>query len=182
MTPPVVVSPSRFLRLGLKDFFEDTFNLNLAYICAQFDVPWFELNFSHAGVRGSKQNFYEGERTLESLGSHEGPDLPAMAFWIAEGGDQNREMRRTFSGTVGAQWRFFLLLPEGLRPRLQDLREAVEAAMIATLESDKMPDNLGYRGDLQWLDPQEQFWVDRAEHDLGWVMQLDFKAGFEVNL
>lgn len=174
-----MTSPSRFLRQALEARFIADFNSNLAAACREFGIDSaYAISFDEAS--DTAQNFYRGNRTLDSLNLHQEPELPALAMWIGPGQDQKIEKPRTFSGPVQACWRFFLAV-QGLRKMgLTDLREATEAAMVATLDPE-IPD-AGYRGDLLWQPLQEQIWLDQDANHRGWVQELEFQATFEVNL
>jgi hypothetical protein len=174
-------SPSRVLRLALESRFSSDFNPNLAAAWAEIGIVGlqpYSISFDEAG---SIQNFYRGNRTLDSLWTHQEPELPALAMWIGPGQNQTIQKPRMFSGPVTACWRFFLAV-QGLRKAgLTDMREATEAAMVATLDPE-IP-SVGYRGDLLWQPVQEQIWLDLdSQTQRGWVQEVEFQATFEVDL
>jgi len=182
-----VLQVSRLVRMELKERFSADFNDNLAAACTEFGIPGFALNF--AQDPSGLQNFYEGNRSLDSLNLHQEPDLSAMTMWTGEGrpfGLGEREMPRSFSGEVLAHWRFFLAIP-GLRATgLVDLREAVEAAVLATLTPEWS--GLAYRGNLGWQSLNEQIWLDLDSNPdgtpqpRGWIQEVEYVASFEVNI
>lgn len=169
------VQVSRKLRLALEAQFASVFNNLLAAACTEFGIAGFTINFS--GGEGP-QNFYRGERTIESLVAHQEPELPALAMWVGEGQNQNIEKPRKFAGPVAVYWRFWLMVTGIRTAGLTDLREAVEAAMVDTLDPE-LP-GLGYRGDLEWKPLGEQQLFNQDEQHLGWVQQITYSASFEV--
>ena len=169
-----VVQVSRKLRLALEAQFAGLFNTLLADACTEFGIDAFRIDFAGEEL----QNFYRGERTIESLLAHEIPELPALAMWVGEGQDQNIEKPRRFAGPVAVYWRFWLLVVGVQTAGLTDLREAVEAAIIGTLDPE-LP-GLVYRGDLEWKPLGEQQLFNQDEQHFGWVQQVTYSASFEV--
>lgn len=178
------VQVSRYLRINLEDRFASIFNDALAGACEEFEIPElvYAINFEQAPP-GEPQNFFRGNRSLDSIMQLQEPELPALAMWTGAGGNfgpGERQMPRTFSGLVVAGWRFFLAV-RGLRSTgLVDLREATEAAMITTI--DREFSGVSYRGDLSWNPPPEQTWLDRDEQLVGFVQEIEFQASFGVNV
>ena len=173
-----IVSPSRFVREALRDAIGATFNAALLSACDQFGVGayTYALNL----FEGKPRNFFEGNRTLDELVLHGEPDLPACTMWTGDGQDQNLQKPRTFSGVVMGHWRFFLAI-NGLRSTgLISLREATEAALIATLLT--LGDDTAYRKDITWGTLPEQVWLDRDQKAVGFIQEFEVQAGFEVNL
>src|SRR5262249_34173946 len=128
---------------------------------------------------GAKQNFYQGNRSIDELIAREEPDFSALAFWTGDGLDEGREKPRMFSGTIRGFWHFFLFVP-GLRTAgLIPLREAVEAAMIVTLRTEIS--GIGYRN-LGWQSLPEQRWTDADDRLRGFIQEVQYTADFEVNL
>lgn len=173
------VQVSRAVRLAVEARFGLLFNDALVNACIEFGVPvaWMPpINFAEdaAGLK----NFYRGDWSLEGLSTYCEPDWPAVAMWTGEGQDQSNEKPRKFSGVLAVYWRFFLVVPGLRRAGLTDMREAVEAAMIATLE----PEGIQYRGDLSWTPLTEQTILGQDEKHFGWLQQVTYNASFEVNV
>lgn len=175
----MTVQVSRLVRSALDTRFLLAFNGLLFAACQEFDIEAYTINF--AGASELPQNFYRGNRTLDTLNLTQEPDLPALAMWTSEGaqyGAGQRQMPTTFSGAVFAHWRFFLSV-KGLRSTgLVDLREATESAMIAVL-ADEFSDVI-YRGDLAWQPLNEQIWLDQSEQQAGFIQEVEYQASFEV--
>lgn len=175
----VVVGISRALRMGLAAGFAVGFNAELRAACEEFGVPPFSFNWGRDKER--PQNSYDGSWTYEELLQFCEPDFPVVTWWMGPGRDENREKPRRFSGPVEARWRFFLAVRGKSNAGLVDMREAVEAALQATLVAIDVPEGR-YRKDLAWGDPTERQWIDQDDKHVGWVQVVDFNASFEVNV
>jgi hypothetical protein len=176
----VPLSPSQVVRIAIEARFSALFNDALVTACEEFGIPdlAFAVNFGNVPEM-NLSNYFRQERTLDTIEGKVDLDLPALAMWVGDAQDFKTEKGRTFSGTVGAYWRFWLF-GEMNESRLVELREAVEAAMIMVLEPEFS--EFGYRGDLSWrqLGEQEVFGQDEAH--FGWRQEVNFTASFEVNL
>jgi hypothetical protein len=171
------IQVSRFLRLNLLARFEALFNYQLAAACTEFGIGdlAYQIDFAQSEV----QNFFQGNRSFESLLFHHEPEFPALAFWIGPGQDRQLAKPRKFSGELTAYWRFWFAVQGRLTPGLIDLREATESAMIQTLDLE-MP-GFGYAG-LGWDNITEQAWLDQDQNQIGYVQEVQFSAIFEVNV
>jgi hypothetical protein len=178
----VPVSPSRVVRAGLEARFSALWNDALVKACEEFGIPELAFAINFDGLpEMNLSNYFRQERTLDTIEGKVDLDLPALAMWVGDAQDLSFEKARTFSGTVGAYWRFWLF-GEMNESRLVELREAVEAAMIMVLDPEFTAFGFGYRGDLSWrqLGEQEVFGQDEAH--FGWRQEVNFAANFEVNL
>ena len=174
---------SRLLRLEVEGRLADSFNGNLATACADCDISALAYVLNFAEADGDPQNFYRGDWTLDGLVAFKEPDLPALTLWVGEGnayGPGQREMPRTFSGSVVVHWRFFLSIRGSRAAGLTDLREATESAMVSTLAEEFS--GVTYRGDLAWQTLPPQTWLDRDDQAVGFVQEVEFQASFEVNV
>lgn len=178
MTPFV----SRTVRLGVLGQLAANFNAALAQAGDDAGVPGFAYYINFDGS-SDRQNFYQGDRTLESLSTHQEPDLPALTFWTGEGqpyGPGQREMPSAWSGVVAVYFRFFLFVPGVRASGLVDMRETTEAALISVLAQDVQ--GLRYMGDLGWQALNEQQLYDVEDQFVGWVQEVTYQAHFEVTI
>lgn len=179
---PSVIQVSRQLRLGLEEQFAASFNGNLDLACGEFyisnlafRIAWNEPEGDDSD--GQLQNFYRGDRTFQELLEFEEPDFPALAMWTGEFQDEQNEHYRVFSGKVSAYWRFFLFVKGVRQDGLVALREAVESAMLATLDPELTGMTYyGLRGDLQ---PTQKF-LDQDSCHVGWLQEVNYSTTFEV--
>lgn len=171
------VQVSRQLRQALESLFETYFNGNLSQACSDFGIPKLAFTVDWARTDPTDTNFYRGDRTIESLVSLDVSRFPALAMWIGEGEDQQLEHPRMFSGRVNAHWRFFLFVNGMYTTGLTDLREAVESAMVETLDNE-IP-SIGFTG-IAWSQLPEQQYFDQSESLVGWVQEIVFTGVFEV--
>ncbi len=177
------IQVSRLVRQSLEETFATQFSPFLAEACGDFGIPDLAYLINFQDFAEAPQNFFRGDWTLAGLMATREPDVPGLAMWTGEGGQYGagqREMPRTFSGFVFAHWRFFLFIPGSRRVQLTDLREATEAAMVATLAL-AVSDVL-YRGDLAWHALPEQVWLDQDQQAVGFVQEVEYQASFEVNV
>jgi hypothetical protein len=174
------IQVSRLVRLGVEERFAAQFNGLLVEACLEFGIPELGYAINFTEEPSQPQNFYRGDRTLESLSLHQEPDLPALVMWTGEGQNLKLEMPREFSGRVACYWRFLLSINGVRSTGLVDLREATEAAMAGTLAGEF--DDVGYLGDLAWQSLQEQQILDQDQRHFGWVQEVTYSATFEVNV
>ena len=179
----MTVQVSRLLRIALEYRWAAVFNSNLSAAIDDFAIPTLGYQINFGELPELPQNFYRGAWELDTLMALREPDLPVLAMFTGTGGQYGagqREMPRVFSGFVFAHWRFFLSI-KGLRSTgLEDLREATESAMVATLDQEFS--EVTYRGDLVWQAPNPQVWLDQDEHHVGFVQQIEYQASFEVQV
>lgn len=180
------IQVSRLLRTGLKTQFQAQFNSALSAACLEFGIADLTYTINWNQQSGSPQNFFEGANylTYDTLLKQREPDLPALAMWVGEGGNRNialPSMPRIFDGQVTAYWRFFLFVPGFRSTGLVDLREATEAAMLSTLNTQFT--QFVYLGNVQWQALPE---LAISAYDLpdgdqtGWVQEVNYSATFEV--
>jgi hypothetical protein len=174
------IQVSRLVRLGVEARFAAMFNTLVAAACVEFGIPTLAYGINFAEDPNLPANFFRGDRTLDSLGLHQEPDLPVLITWTGEGANLKLEMPRMFSGRVTCYWRFLLFIQGIRRKGLVDLREATEAAMVGTLAPEFTA--VGYMGDLAWQPLQEQQILDQDQKHFGWVQEVTYSAGFEVNV
>jgi hypothetical protein len=177
------IQVSRLVRLALEERWSAQFNDALAEIHLEYEIfdPAYRINF--AEVAEQPQNFYRGAWSLEDLLRFREPDLPVMCLAVGSGIPYPpgiRSMPRAFSGYVGAQWRFYLAIRGRSGEKLTALREATEAAMLATIQGEFS--EITYRGDLSWQPLLEEPWLDQDNKHAGFVQQVDYSASFEVNV
>jgi hypothetical protein len=173
-----VLEISRGVRLAVEARLSEAFNAALAEASGEFGVPDELLppfNFGEASELPA--NFYRGAWMLPDMLERLEPEWPAMAMWTGEGQDQSTQKPRAFSGAVAVYWRFWLVIPGLRRAGLVDMREAVESALVATLN----PEGLRYRGDLSWGQLMEQSILGQDERHFGWLQEITYTAGFEVD-
>ncbi len=171
---------SRLVRRGVEERFGGLFNGLVAAACAEFGIPKLAYRINFREETGMPANFYRGDRTWESLSMHQEPDPPAMTMWTGEGQNLHLEMPRVFSGRLVCYWRFWLFIAGVRRTGLVDLREATEAAMAATLAPEFTA--VGYMGDLAWQPLPEQQILDQDQRHFGWMQEVTYSGGFEVNV
>ncbi len=171
------VQVSRALRLNLLARFGALFNQNLADACADFGIG--DLAYAIDFSQSLLQNFFEGNRSFESLLFHHEPVFPALTFWIGPGQDRQLAKPRKFSGELTACWRFWFAARGRLQSSLVDLREATESALILTLDPEMS--GFGYHG-LGWNGINEQAWLDQDQNTVGYVQEIEYQALFEVNV
>lgn len=173
------VSVSRLVRQELEARFSALFNDAVAAAFAEFgSAQSIVINFDRAA--GLPANYYAEDRTLESLLTHDEPELPALAMWIGAGMNESREKPRLFSGWVAVNWRLFLVVQGIRKTGLVEQREAIEAALLATLDAE-WP-GIGFRGDLGWSDPVEKEIYSVDDVLFGWSQEILFTGSFEVNV
>jgi hypothetical protein len=173
------VQVSRLLRVELEARFASLYNDAVSAACTEFGIADLSYAINFAEASSLPQNFYRGEWTMESLMLRE-PEFPCMAMWVGAGRDDRRSKPRSFSGVVAVYWRVWLSIVGIRKGGLVDLREATEAAMIATLDPE-LP-SLGYVGDLEWAPLGEQQLLSQDEQHFGWIQQVTYSATFEVNV
>jgi|SRR5579883_297677 hypothetical protein len=168
------------VRAAIEDALVLGFNTGFAAACQAAGIEACAFNWPRdpQGV----PNCYLGDRTLGQLVALDEPELPAVAWWIGAGQDLNRTKARAFSGVVQAHWRFFLAVRGKHVRRLAILRECVEAALMGVLLGGLDVAGIAYRKDLSWDNPIEQEWLDLDQQHVGWVQEVTYSAGFEVNL
>lgn len=173
-----MTSPSRLVRLAVRERFAAEFNGRLAAACAEAGIDAFEVNF--ADPLG-EQNYYEGYISLDSLMSRREPALPAVVLWTGSAENVHEEKPRAFHGPVTLRGECHLYWPGMRTTHFADLHECFEAAVIETLDAAEFTD-VGYNGDVRFDEPGELQVYMPEDEAVGWVQTISFQVVFEVRI